>query len=350
MKMHPKNVQRALQVGDVAGPAGAKLQYFGGPVIANAKVYAVYWGSNVQFQDHINQFYPAILNSPYMDWLKEYNTPTQQIGRGSFGGAVIDTSAPSGTSVTDDQIQSEIEKLIDAGKLPPNDGNNLYMVYFPPGVAITGPQGAGSSCVEFCAYHGTFQKGGQNGYYGVMPDLGGACASGCGNGSAQDNITEVSSHEMIEAITDGAVGLATTAGPPLAWYDNNNGEIGDICVGNGAQVAGFTVQLEWSNKVGKCTSIGGGGGSSSGSSGNTSSSSSSGSSGSSGSTSSSSSGGSSSGGGSCRHDMCSAGAKLASACDPCVKEICAADSYCCKNKWDATCVKEVESVCGQSCN
>jgi hypothetical protein len=65
-----------------------------------------------------------------------------------------------------------------------------------------------------------------------MPDLGGACSSGCGDGAPQDNIIEVSSHELIEAITDGAFGQATSSGPPLAWYDETNGEIGDICVGN----------------------------------------------------------------------------------------------------------------------
>ncbi len=258
MKMHPADQVSDLVVDDSAGPSGASLKYFGGPVISNVKVYAVYWGANVQHQDHINAFYPAVLDSAYMDWLSEYNTPTQQIGRGSFGGAVVDTTAPSGSSVTDSQIQAEIGKLIDAGKLPANDGNNLYMMYFPPGTTITGPHGAGTSCVQFCAYHGTLQKNGKNGYYGVMPDQGGACASGCGNGTAQDNLTEVSSHELIEAVTDGAVGLATVAGPPLAWYDTSNGEIGDICGGHSAVVAGFTVQLEWSNKIKKCTATRGG--------------------------------------------------------------------------------------------
>jgi hypothetical protein len=253
MKMRQAGETRSAPV---AALSSAKLNYFGGPVLSNVNVYAIYWGANVRNQAHINAFYPAVLDSAYMDWLSEYNTPTQSIGRGTFGGAVVDTTAPTGTSVTDAQIQTEIKKLIDAGKLPANNGNNLYMMYFPPGVRISGPQGAGSSCVQFCAYHGTFTKNGKNGYYGVMPDLGGSCAGGCGDGSLEDNITEVSSHELIEAVTDGAVGLATSAGPPLAWYDNANGEIGDICNGTAATVAGFTVQLEWSNKAKKCTATG----------------------------------------------------------------------------------------------
>jgi hypothetical protein len=51
----------------------------------------------------------------------------------------------------------------------------------------------------------------------------------------------------------------------------------------------------------------------------------------------------------CAHSICAAGGKLTANCDPCATKVCAADSYCCNNSWDATCVQEVESVCGQSC-
>jgi hypothetical protein len=253
MKLQPEGTERPL-----ATPAGAQLKYYGGPVLGNVNVYAVYWGTQVRFQSYINAFFSAITQSAYFDWLAEYNTPTQSIGRGSFGGAVIDSTPPPGTAISDGQIQAEIGRLIDAGTLPPNDGNNLYMLYFPPGVTITGPVGTGTSCVEFCAYHGTFVKNNAYGYYGVMPDLGGNCSTGCGHNAAQqDNLTQVSSHELIEAVTDGAVGLATSAGPPLAWYDATNGEIGDICVRQSGQVAGFTIQLEWSNHANACIATAG---------------------------------------------------------------------------------------------
>jgi predicted phosphodiesterase len=53
----------------------------------------------------------------------------------------------------------------------------------------------------------------------------------------------------------------------------------------------------------------------------------------------------------CAHDICTAGAKLAKTCDPCVKQICAAgaDPYCCSTKWDDQCVGEVASICGITC-
>jgi hypothetical protein len=57
-----------------------------------------------------------------------------------------------------------------------------------------------------------------------------------------------------------------------------------------------------------------------------------------------------SGGSSCAHDMCSTGGKLASGCDSCVTQICAKDSFCCTTNWDAACVAEVGTICGDTCN
>jgi hypothetical protein len=40
--------------------------------------------------------------------------------------------------------------------------------------------------------------------------------------------------------------------PGAGWYDQINGEIGDICAWHFKKVAGYTVQLEWSNAQNKC--------------------------------------------------------------------------------------------------
>ena len=54
--------------------------------------------------------------------------------------------------------------------------------------------------------------------------------------------------------------------------------------------------------------------------------------------------------GACAHDLCVEGEALDANCDPCVQQICAVDTFCCNNSWDATCVGEVSSVCGcQTC-
>src|ERR1700679_2263707 len=59
---------------------------------------------------------------------------------------------------------------------------------------------------------------------------------------------------------------------------------------------------------------------------------------------------SSSGSGTCAHSICTAGTKLTTGCDPCATQVCAGDSYCCATSWDADCVNEVASICGESCS
>jgi hypothetical protein len=49
------------------------------------------------------------------------------------------------------------------------------------------------------------------------------------------------------------------------------------------------------------------------------------------------------------HPLCETGPALNVECDPCVAQICAADSFCCSTGWDSICVGEVTSICGQSC-
>jgi hypothetical protein len=124
-------------------------------------------------------------------------------------------------------------------------------------MTITGVGGAGTSCVDFCAYHSTYLRGGtQSVFYGVMPDLSDAgCDSGCGVGPTFfDNETSTSSHELIEAVTDAEIGISQNIDRPIAWYDQQpgNGEIGDICNAQHDVIAGVTVQKEWSNSNGGC--------------------------------------------------------------------------------------------------
>ena len=113
------------------------------------------------------------------------------------------------------------------------------------------------SCVTWCAYHGTYVYNGVNVNYGVVPDQGGGCAGGCGGNPQQvNNLTSVSSHELVEATTDPAVGLATVYAPPLAWYNKTYGEIGDECNGQQATITAnghsYVVQKEWSNASSAC--------------------------------------------------------------------------------------------------
>ena len=249
-----------------------------GQVIPNAKVIQVLYGAGT-YAPYVaptgagttGAFYSGVLGSSYVTWLNgdyKTTTPAQTIGAGTFAGQVqitpSATNAPSTQNictksgalrVKDTQIQAELKAQIAAGKLPAPDLNTYYAIYFPAGVGIS--QGTSCSGVSggFCAYHGTVPAAGtvSEFYYGVIPDFTGAAfATGCGTSTQYGNVTSVSSHELIEAITDPEVGIATVLGKPLAWYNNTYGEIGDICNGQQATITGtdgasYVVQKEWSN-------------------------------------------------------------------------------------------------------
>src|SRR6478672_11019071 len=263
-----------------AAPAGAHLTYFGGPIISNVQVVQVLYGS-VSYNSQVagstsptmGNFFADITSTGLISLMQQYNTNisggTNQIfGNGTFGGLfqIVPSAANNGSTITDTQIQSEILAQINGGHLPApvldagGNANTLYMIYFPPGKTIS--QGGSNSCQAggFCAYHGTTNSllNGHNVLYGVLPDMqaGSGCATGCGTSSVFGNYTSVTSHELSEAMTDAQVGIATVIGPPLAWYDSTNGEIGDICNGQqGSYVANgttYTIQLEFSNSANNC--------------------------------------------------------------------------------------------------
>jgi hypothetical protein len=229
----------------------------GGPLIQHVKVVDVFYSPGAKYKTMLEDFYKAILQSGYMDWLIEYNVANYKIGRGTFVTSFEDTNA-NPTTVKKVNPETYLKGLLAvSGKLPPPDDDTIYMLYFPSG--IDPDDGTGGSCISngnYCAYHSSYvATGGQNVRYGVMPDMeAGACKMGCGP-AGFPSFTDVSSHELIEAITDPDA---------TGWYDdavpendaNNCGEIGDICAVGGtaetATIGGFIVQKEWSNKNKAC--------------------------------------------------------------------------------------------------
>jgi uncharacterized protein (TIGR03382 family) len=275
--------------------AGCQLRYYGGKVIPNVKVYQVNWTAGGQRD--MSAFFGAVTDSSYLDWLNEYSTNVpvqvgaragvqgtgQFVGRGVFAGSFTITPSPGNSGgtqrcggavttnccwpdvvpaagavcVADAQIADELKKQIVAGQLPPPDENTLYFVYFPASI-VTSLQGH-SACVAggFCGYHSTWTDplSRQSVYYAVMPshENGSGCDLGCGDQvltTAFDKVSETSSHELAEAITDPEVGVGAFVDFPLGWYDVNNAEIADICDRSAhATVNGFVVEPLFSNKV-----------------------------------------------------------------------------------------------------
>ena len=122
-------------------------------------------------------------------------------------------------------------------RVPKPTANTLYFIYLPPGVRVV--IGGSSSCQAFCGYHNGIGSGT---FYAVMPYPG---CTGCTGGLPPfDALTSTSSHELCEAMTDPM--------PGQGWYDDANGEIGDICAWQTKKSGAYTVQSEWSNKASVC--------------------------------------------------------------------------------------------------
>ncbi|HEX7477928.1 MAG TPA: hypothetical protein VF331_08980 [Polyangiales bacterium] len=139
----------------VSSPAaGTPVTYHEGPVLSNVNVVSVMWTGSVSstVTSGVDGFYDALVHNSYLDWLSEYNTATQSIGRGSYQGNFTISPQFTATTVPDANIGAELAAQINAGKLPTPTENTLYMVHFPASYTEVAPGGA-VSCRDFCAYH-----------------------------------------------------------------------------------------------------------------------------------------------------------------------------------------------------
>jgi hypothetical protein len=226
-----------------APPVSAKLTYRNGPLLSSVEVFSIFWGAawnaapESSFVTKINEFFDFILSSQLMDQLAEYNVGQHKITHGSLVGTITLTNPAPGKTVDDAEIQSLLRQEISAGTLPASTANTLYFLFLPPGVTVT--QGGSASCQVFCGYHDAINS---SIFYAVMPYP--SCAGCLGGAAAFDALTSTTSHELCEAITDPV--------PGQGWYDDANGEIGDICAWNTRVLGGYTIQLEWSNKANRC--------------------------------------------------------------------------------------------------
>lgn len=220
----------------------ANLTYRNGPLLTAVEIVSVFWGSdwndaaNRPMMQGLNSFFRWVVSSPYMDQLGEYGVPGRAIGNGSFTGTVIVGDVVP-ASVTDSAIQQLVDRGVVQKTLPAGTPNSLYFVFVPPGVTVVA--GKDESCQSFCGYH---DRTGGGLYYATVPYPG--CAGCLSDLTPLDALTSVCSHELAEAVTDPV--------PGQGWYDDANGEIGDICAWQNKQLNGFEVQLLWSNRAKQC--------------------------------------------------------------------------------------------------
>jgi len=230
------------------------LTAHGGPFMPSPVVHPVLWGAavNTAFSNPVTALMTSLFTDPqfssYLQTLEQYTGTSTS---GSVAAPITMPPLNRSTAVSDVDIQNEIALQIRVGVLPAPTGNDrdYYMVYLPPDPGFKATlSGFGSSCTEFCAYHGSFRFNGLEATFGVLPDCGpGACAV-------------AGSHELIEAITDPMIGFVGT-GPAdsLAWYDDEsppcNGEIADLCQGSDYALGGMQVAAAWSNQLETCQQV-----------------------------------------------------------------------------------------------
>jgi hypothetical protein len=226
----PTAAQRAAMPKPSIAATPPTMLYYGGPVLSHVKVVAVMWGAHVNLttSGKIGDFLAAVVNSTFVDQLKQYATnrmgttghvgTNQLVGRGTYRGKFTIVPKNTARSLTDAMIQAELRGQISAGKLPKADLNTLYMVYFPAGITISS---YGKSCVDFAAYHSASSEivTPNNLFYGVMPD--------CRLGFSE--MTEVTSHELAEAISDAIPTPGSHPVYPQAWNTHDGWEIADLC-------------------------------------------------------------------------------------------------------------------------
>ena len=227
-----------------AAPAAApQLVYNGGLLLTAVAVVTIFWGAWWETADgaplvgELNGFFDFVVTSELLDQLSEYNAGGLTIGHGSRIATATLTDVTPATAVDDATLRLLLQDAVARGTVPAPTANTLYFLYLPPNTAVV--QGGSRSCQAFCGYHDAIDG---ELFYAIMPYPG--CA-GCAGGLALlDALTTTSSHELCEAITDPV--------PGAGWYDEANGEIGDICAWQTRRLGAYSVQLEWSNAQQAC--------------------------------------------------------------------------------------------------
>jgi hypothetical protein len=235
------------------------LNYGGGVVLTAPKMYVIFWGyKKYGDPDKVAKLLKAYAkhiggsahNDIYTQYYQTISGVTTYITNPSnqVGGFWNDNTNPVPSSPTDQQIATEaLQGVAHFGY----DPNGSYVVATPTGHSSSGFK------TSWCAYHSATSSNGNLVSYTNLPyqpDAGGNCgASIIGAPSDEkavdEGVTIVEGHEYGESVTD--------PNPPSGWYNNQDGEIGDICAWEDIQndpfgKKSFTSQPMFSNATQSC--------------------------------------------------------------------------------------------------
>jgi len=253
-----------------------------GPVIPNADLYPIFYGSQWQvqadgvtpapadvlaFPGNMATAMKSIVSGPYMDFLSQYSTSTTTIGRGTTESRTVILAPPPAAptqQVLDDHgansqikgiIKGQIQNIINSTGSLPDPKNAVFVLFTPPGADVS--EGSLDSANGILGFHNslayTYNSSTYTYNYVVMPYHGGTNAINTGATQFQ-SMTKSLSHEIAEVVTDPDV--------VTGWRDYvspNRPEIGDIESPKKLQTEpeggthswgtldGVVVQYEWAN-------------------------------------------------------------------------------------------------------
>src|SRR5262249_11672366 len=134
-----------------------QLTNLGGPILDHMKVVTVTFAGDTK-RDALRTFDHFVVKS---DWWHQ-TMGGYGIQDGSNGGDYEVPDTVSNKTITDSDIQTWLQQMIDNGVttddagvsdgLPPPDAQTLYALYYPKSTTINGPD-PGYSCSAFFAYH-----------------------------------------------------------------------------------------------------------------------------------------------------------------------------------------------------
>ncbi len=236
------------------------LNYGNGPVLVKPKAFIIFWGFGTYgdpdgvaplLKKYSKNMGGSGHNRIYTQYYEKSGSTTTYIkdGKKELGGVWTDDTNSVPTHPTDAQVAAEaLQGVAHFGYHP----NASYIVATPTGHSSIG------FGTQWCAYHSaTYSSGHLVSYTNLpyMPDAGGSCGASIispptDETGVDEGVTIVEGHEWGESVTD--------PNPPTGWYNQAQGEIGDICAWQDIENdpfrngTSYTMQPMFSNATQSC--------------------------------------------------------------------------------------------------
>ncbi|HZS39449.1 MAG TPA: hypothetical protein VFF06_21610 [Polyangia bacterium] len=168
-------------------------------------------------------------------------------------GPTVATARVTGPAITaniaDHDVFTYIDNALQASGGAFKNGNSLYLVYLPPGIAVITSSGINTNCRLMAGYNRAFGLKGDN--------L--ALVQRCEDNAPIDQLTITASHEILEAATDPTLHGYNAGDMPRSqpwnesvWHSfrlRGRAEVGDLCEGTRWFEGAYVYQRIYSNSA-----------------------------------------------------------------------------------------------------